>query len=59
VPNVYLFGTEAAEDAMTAAGFEVDFEDADGGFGLGYVVRADPGWGSSAPRGSTVTLYVV
>ncbi|MDO9454744.1 Stk1 family PASTA domain-containing Ser/Thr kinase [Nocardioides sp.] len=59
VPDVYLFGVEAAEDAMRGAGFDVAFEDAPGGFGLGYVSRSDPEFGSQAPRGSLVTLYVV
>ncbi|WP_139981115.1 Stk1 family PASTA domain-containing Ser/Thr kinase [Nocardioides litoris] len=59
VPKVYLFGVEAAEDAMREAGFETRREDSPGGFGLGYVVRTDPEWGQSAPRGSTITLFVV
>ena len=59
VPNVYLFGVKDAEKAMQEAGFETRVEDAPGGFGLGYVTRSDPGFDSEAPRGSTITLYVV
>ncbi len=59
VPNTYLFGVKAAEEAMRDAGFDVEVEDAPGGFGLGYVTRSDPGFGSEAPRGSTITLFVV
>ena len=59
VPNVYLFGIKDAEKAMQEAGFETRVEDAPGGFGLGYVTRSDPGFDSEAPRGSTITLYVV
>ncbi|WP_246142677.1 Stk1 family PASTA domain-containing Ser/Thr kinase [Nocardioides rubriscoriae] len=59
VPDTYLFGVAAAEQAMRDAGFDVDVQDAPGGFGLGYVTRSDPGFGSRAPVGSTITLYVV
>ncbi|MFB9314951.1 Stk1 family PASTA domain-containing Ser/Thr kinase [Nocardioides plantarum] len=59
VPNVYLYGVKDAEKAMREAGFETTVEDAPGGFGLGYVTRSDPGFGSQARRGSTITLFVV
>lgn len=59
VPDVYLFGVDAAEQAMRDAGFEVEFQDAPGGFGLGYVTRSDPEFGSQVARGSTITLFVV
>ena len=59
VPRTYLFGVEAAEEAMRDAGFEVEFEDAEDGFGLGFVSGSDPGFGEMAPKGSTITLFVV
>lgn len=59
VPDVYLSGVKAAEEKVRAAGFDVRVEDAPGGFGLGYVTKSDPGFGSEAPKGSTVTLYIV
>jgi beta-lactam-binding protein with PASTA domain len=59
VPNTHLFGIKAAERAMHEAGFETTVEDAPGGFGLGYVIKSDPGFGSEAPKGSTITLFVV
>ena len=59
VPDTYLFGVEAAKQAMLDAGFEVEVEDAPGGFGQGFVTQSDPGFGSRAPLGSTITLSVV
>ncbi|MEO9324694.1 PASTA domain-containing protein [Nocardioides sp. C4-1] len=59
VPRVYSFGVQAAEDAMREAGFDVQVEEVENSFGLGFVVRTDPEQGSMAPKGSTITLFTV
>ena len=51
VPDTYLFGVEAAEAAMRDAGFDVEVEDAAGGFGLGYVIRRRPRLRQPGTRG--------
>ena len=52
-------GVDAATERLEALGFEVDVEHASEYIGLGYVFRVDPGSGTMAPRGSTITLYLI
>ena len=59
VPKVEGMGTGAAEQALEAAGFQVRTEETEYYVGLKYVVNQAPGGGEMAPRGSTVTIYVV
>jgi serine/threonine-protein kinase len=59
VPDVRRMGTEAAVQALQDAGFQVEKKHLDLYVGLEYVVKQSPGAGSKAPRGSTITIYVV
>ena len=60
VPSVRGQGVEAAKKAMTKAGFKTKVQPVAVNYlGLGYVVYTKPGANSSAPKGSTITLYVV
>ncbi|WP_245155113.1 Stk1 family PASTA domain-containing Ser/Thr kinase [Nocardioides sp. 1609] len=59
VPRVNLFGVEAAEQALRDAGLVPQRSEEDDYYGLGFVVRTDPAAGTSVPKGSTVTIYVV
>ncbi len=59
VPSVYNFGTEAAIAELEDLGFDVETEQFDPYFGLGFVVGQSAGAGELAPWGSTITLTVV
>jgi beta-lactam-binding protein with PASTA domain len=59
VPKVKGVGVGEATERLRAAGFEVRTERSDVYVGLEFVVKSDPEQGSMAPRGSTVTLYLV
>jgi eukaryotic-like serine/threonine-protein kinase len=59
VPKVEGMGTEAAKQALAAAGFQVQTEKTQYYVGLEYVVNQSPGPGKKAPQGSTVTIYIV
>lgn len=59
VPRVVGMGEEAAKDTLEAEGFKVDVEHHENYIGLGYVLTSDPGRGSMAPKGSTVTITIV
>jgi serine/threonine-protein kinase len=52
-------GVEDATQELEALGFEVEVENASEYIGLGYVFRVDPGAGELAPKGSTITLYLI
>ncbi len=52
-------GVDDARAALESLGFNVDIEKTDYYVGLMYVVGSDPGPGSMAPHGSTVTLMIV
>ena len=58
VPRVNLSGVDAATQTLEDAGFEVDVEQAETYYGLGFVVRSDPEAGAMAPKGSTITIFV-
>ncbi|SEQ62245.1 Stk1 family PASTA domain-containing Ser/Thr kinase [Microlunatus flavus] len=59
VPNVRAMGIRKAEEAMQAAGFKTRNKKATNYLGLGYVVTSSPGGGDQAPKGSTITLFLV
>ena len=59
VPNVRAMGIRKAEETMKAAGFSTRSKKATNYLGLGYVVTSSPGGGDQAPKGSTITLYLV
>ncbi len=59
VPRVVGTNADAAEAALAAAGFSVRTEKVEYYIALGVVVKQSPGSGDRAPRGSTVTIYVV
>jgi eukaryotic-like serine/threonine-protein kinase len=59
VPRVIGSGADAAESTLEAAGFSVRMERVEYYIALGVVVKQSPGSGDRAPRGSTVTIYVV
>ncbi len=58
VPRVNLSGVDAATETLEAAGFQVEVEEAETYYGLGFVVRSDPEAGALAPKGSTITIFV-
>ena len=51
VPRVNLSGVDAATQTLEDAGFQVEVEQAETYYGLGFVVRSDPEAGSLAPKG--------
>ena len=60
VPNVRSMGVRAAEQAMAGAGFKTRVQAAPVNYlGLGFVVYTDPRSRREAPKGSTITLFVV
>ncbi|MDQ4053094.1 MAG: PASTA domain-containing protein, partial [Actinomycetota bacterium] len=59
VPSVVGSGREAAIDELEDAGFEVDVERSGSYIGLDYVLTQDPGGDDLAPKGSTITIYLV
>jgi serine/threonine-protein kinase len=59
VPRVIAMGVEAATKRLQAEGFRVKVEDDPSSIGLGFVFRTDPGAGAKAPKGSTITLYLI
>jgi serine/threonine-protein kinase len=60
VPNVRAMGIRAAERVMADAGFKTTVRPAAVNYlGVGFVVSTDPGARAQAPKGSTITLYVV
>jgi serine/threonine-protein kinase len=59
VPSVRLKSTAEAEQLLRDAGFEVSIErNSDFPIPLDLASGTDPGEGKTAPKGSTVTLYV-
>lgn len=60
VPNVRAMGTRAAQQVMKEAGFTTRVKPvATNYLGVGFVVYTDPRARSQAPKGSTITLFVV
>jgi eukaryotic-like serine/threonine-protein kinase len=60
VPNVSRMGVKAAEQVMAREGFKTRVRPVAVNYlGLGYVAFSGPRARSQAPKGSTITLYVV
>ncbi|HWJ52607.1 MAG TPA: PASTA domain-containing protein [Propionibacteriaceae bacterium] len=60
MPNVRSMGVSAAERVMAEAGFQTRVQAAPVNYlGLGFVVYTNPRARSAAPKGSTITLFVV
>lgn len=60
IPNVRSMGVKAAEKAMADAGFKTVVKPVTVNYiGVGYVVYSKPSAKKQAPKGSTITLYVV
>ncbi|WP_244242349.1 Stk1 family PASTA domain-containing Ser/Thr kinase [Nocardioides seonyuensis] len=59
VPQTKAMGVEAATDALEELGFVVRTEESGSYLGLGFVLDSDPSAGSMAPKGSTVTLFLI
>jgi eukaryotic-like serine/threonine-protein kinase len=59
VPDVYHSGIDAAEQAVTAAGFRYTVVHFSPYLGLGFVIEQSPSSGEMAPFGSTIVLTVV
>jgi serine/threonine-protein kinase len=60
IPNVRSMGVDAAKKVMAASGFKTEVKAVAVNYiGIGYVVYSKPSAKSQAPKGSTITLYVV
>ncbi len=59
VPRVVAQGVEAATEELEALGFVVEVEESSNYIGVGFVFSSDPDAGSMAPKGSTITLYLI
>jgi serine/threonine-protein kinase len=59
VPNLTAVGVAEATAQLEALGFRVRTEEGNTYLGLGYVSGADPDFGSMAPKGSLITLFLV
>ena len=59
VPRVTAMGQSAAKKRLEEAGFKVELKASSAYLGLHYVLRTDPKGGSMAPKGSTITMYLV
>jgi serine/threonine-protein kinase len=59
IPRLRAMGVAAAKAQLEALGLKVKERHASMYLGLGYVSSVDPGEGTSVPKGSTVTLYLV
>ncbi|MGZ5417734.1 MAG: Stk1 family PASTA domain-containing Ser/Thr kinase [Nocardioides sp.] len=59
VPNLTAVGVAEATARLESLGFRVRTEEGNTYLGLGYVSGADPDFGSMAPKGSLITLFLV
>ena len=59
VPQTRLMTEAKAKEALTAAGFKVEVKSLPNPISFGMVSYSDPGGGSQAPQGSTITIYLV
>ena len=60
VPNVSRMGVKAAQGVMKEAGFKTKVQPVAVNYiGIGFVVYTNPRARTEAPKGSTITLYVV
>ncbi|HLN78463.1 MAG TPA: Stk1 family PASTA domain-containing Ser/Thr kinase [Nocardioidaceae bacterium] len=59
VPAVRGVGVDEATRRLQEAGFQVQTQRSDVYVGLEFVVQSDPQQGTMAPRGSTITIFLV
>ena len=59
VPRVVAMGVDAATEKLESLGFRVEVENSSNYIGVGFVFSSDPDAGSMAPKGSTITLYLI
>ena len=59
IPDLRAVGVEQATATLEGLGFQVRTEESGSYLGLGYVASADPDFGTMAPKGSVVTLFLV
>lgn len=59
VPRVVAMGVDAATERLESLGFQVDVQNSDSYIGVGFVFSSDPSAGTMAPKGSTITLYLI
>jgi eukaryotic-like serine/threonine-protein kinase len=59
VPEVRRMTPDAAAAELRSAGFEVATVKVEYYIGIGLVVKQGPGGGEKAPKGSTITIYIV
>ena len=59
VPDLRAVGVEEATRQLQELGFQVATQESGTYLGLGYVSGADPDFGTMAPKGSLVTLFLV
>ena len=57
--DLRAMGVEAARSLLEGLGFKVEVVHSDLYLGLGFVASSDPSPGSTAPKGSTITLRIV
>ena len=57
--GIIAAGVEAATAKLEGLGFVVKTKKADGYLGLGFVQSTDPAPGTSVPKGSTITLFLI
>ncbi len=57
--GVIAAGVDAARATLEGLGFVVKVEQAPDYLGLGFVKNTDPPAGTSVPKGSTITLFVI
>ena len=57
--GVIAAGVDAAKATLEGLGFVVKVEQAPDYLGLGFVKNTDPPAGSSVPKGSTITLFII
>jgi serine/threonine-protein kinase len=59
IPDLTAQGVAEATATLQDLGFVVQSQPGPGYLGLGFVQSAEPGFGTKAPKGSTVVLYLV
>jgi len=59
VPSVWRMPVDQAQQVLEDSGFEVDVQNANPYLGFDLAVSTDPEAGELAPKGSTITLFVI
>ena len=57
--GVIAAGVDSARETLEGLGFKVKVKKDEAYLGLGFVRRTDPSPGTLAPKGSTITLYLI